>query len=177
MGGMSFTSTIMGGYIADALGAWKKESNEQDITVYFDEQTIRLLLPIVGSVLAIPAWYQTMHTPDSFQVSMIWLAMEYLAAEVWFGPTIAVLQSTVGSSRTGTTQGLFVLTGALANFAPTILGFMYSGQIKESGASSEILTNLLTWGVCLGYLLSSIFFALSVKASGEKLQVDQLKSR
>jgi len=179
VGGVGLTSALLGGYIADALGTYKmKESNEPDTTqAYFDEQTIKLLLPIVGSLLAIPAWYQTIHTTDSFQISMLWLAMEYLTAEVWFGPTIAVLQSTVGSSRTGTTQGLFVLTGAFGNLAPTLLGFIYSEQIKESGASSQILGNLLTWGVCLGYLFSSIFFALSAKASGEELQDDGFKSR
>ena len=99
---------------------------------------------------------------------MFWLAIEYLVAECWFGPTIAVLQSTVGKSRTGTAQGLFVLTGALGNIAPTLLGIIYSSnsQIGESGGSSpEVLADYLTYGVCAGYLLSSLFFALSVRAS------------
>jgi uncharacterized membrane protein YjfL (UPF0719 family) len=99
---------------------------------------------------------------------------EYLVAECWFGPTIAVLQSTVGTSRTGTAQGMFVLTGAMGNFAPTLLGLMYGNQITDqsSSSSSEVLANLLAWGVCSGYLLSSIFFAVSVRASGESTSLN-----
>jgi MFS family permease len=140
----------------------------------FDEETIRLLLPIVGSLLAIPAWYQTTHAGAKFEASMFWLAVEYLVAECWFGPTIAVLQSTVGASRTGTAQGLFVLTGALANSAPTLLGWIYGNKVIDTTASSsEVLANLLSLGVCTGYLLSSVFFLISInsaKQSGRGLQ-------
>lgn len=176
VGGMGMSSGILGGYIADRLGTWYRETKEVDTTTsiihdYFDEQTIRLLLPIFGSLFAIPAWYLTTHTTSStnaFEIAMAWLAIEYLVAECWFGPTIAVLQSTVGKSRTGTAQGMFVLTGALGNFAPTLLGLIYGNQITDqSSSSSEVLANLLAWGVCSGYLLSSIFFAVSVRASGE----------
>ena len=93
-------------------------------------------------------------------------------AECWFGPTIAVLQSTVGSSKTGTAQGMFVLTGAVGNTAPTLLGWIYGNQVAElpsSTTSSEVLADLLGWGVCAGYLLSSVFFAISVGASGVTL--------
>ncbi|KAL7531925.1 hypothetical protein ACHAXR_007622 [Thalassiosira sp. AJA248-18] len=175
VGAMGMSSGILGGYIADGLGAWIKETKEDGSAVheYFDEQTIRLLLPIVGSLLAIPAWYQTMHTPatpETFEIAMLWLAIEYLVAECWFGPTIAVLQSTVGTSKTGTAQGLFVLTGAVGNLAPTLLGWIYGNQLTEQSSSSEVLANLLSIGVCSGYLLSSIVFAVSVSASGESME-------
>ena len=105
---------------------------------------------------------------------MVWLTIEYLVAECWFGPTIAVLQSTVGASRTGTAQGLFVLTGALANSAPTLLGLIYGNKVIDTTASSsEVLANLLSLGVCTGYLLSSVFFLISInsaKQSGRGLQ-------
>ncbi len=98
---------------------------------------------------------------------------EYLVAECWFGPTIAVLQSTVGTSRTGTAQGMFVLTGAMGNLAPTLLGWIYGNQITDQSSSSpEVLANLLAWGVCSGYLLSSIFFAASVRASGKSMSLN-----
>lgn len=179
VGAMGMTSGIAGGAIADKLGAWFKETKADisdmnpvagALSVYenFDEQTIRLLLPIIGSLLAIPAWYLTTQV-DSFEIAMFWLAVEYLVAECWFGPTIAVLQSTVGASKTGTAQGLFVLTGALANSAPTLLGWIYGNQIagQSSSSSSEALANLLAVGVCATYFLSSVFFAVSVGASGE----------
>jgi hypothetical protein len=97
---------------------------------------------------------------------MFWLAVEYLVAECWFGPTIAVLQSSVGASRTGTAQGLFVLTGAFANSAPTLLGWIYGSKVIDATtSSSEVLASLLSVGVCAGYLLSSVFFLISASAS------------
>ena len=112
-----------------------------------------LLLPIVGSTLAIPAWYLTTHTaasaPNGFEVAMFWLAVEYLVAECWFVPTIAVLQSSVRASRTGTAQGLFVLTGALENLAPTALGWVYRNQAAAGSTGAEstgALADLLGWG-------------------------------
>jgi len=171
-GVIGFISAILGGYIADGLSKYYKSAEEDGTGAifhdYFDDQTIRLLLPIVGSVFAIPAFYLTTHTNASFEVAMFWLAVEYIVAECWFGPTTAVLQSTVGSSKTGTAQGLFVLTGALGNLAPSLLGLIYGNTLAQSSpsSSSEVLASLLTWGVCLGYFLSSIFFALGVSASG-----------
>lgn len=92
-----------------------------------------------------------------------------------------MLQSTVGQSRTGTAQGMFVLTGALANLAPTLLGSIYgnqiSGQLISSSSSPEILANLLAWGVCTGYLLSSIFFAVSAGASDNMSDNGNVKDR
>eukprot|EP01082_Thalassiosira_pseudonana_P002674 g3634.t1 g3634 contig12:2464264-2466036(-) len=185
VGAMGMSSGILGGYVADWLAVWVKDRKEEisatssgtmsAVNEFFDEQTIRLLLPIVGSILAIPCWYLTTHTSlsdNAFELAMFWLAVEYLVAECWFGPTIAVLQSTVGSSKTGTAQGMFVLTGAVGNTAPTLLGWIYGNQVAElpsSTTSSEVLADLLGWGVCAGYLLSSVFFAISVGASGVTL--------
>jgi len=83
VGGMGMSSGILGGYIADRLGTWYRETKEVDTTTsiihdYFDEQTIRLLLPIFGSLFAIPAWYLTTHTTSStnaFEIAMAWLAI------------------------------------------------------------------------------------------------------
>jgi hypothetical protein len=83
VGGMGMSSGILGGYIADRLGTWYRETKEGDTATsiihdYFDEQTIRLLLPIFGSLFAIPAWYLTTHTTSStygFEIAMAWLAI------------------------------------------------------------------------------------------------------
>jgi MFS family permease len=193
VGGMGMTSGILGGYISDGLVTLIKNGEEEALPdseegvlspssvtsilrENFDEESIRLLLPVVGSLLAIPAWYQCTHAGTKFEVSMFWLAVEYLVAECWFGPTIAVLQSTVGTSRTGTAQGLFVLTGAVANSAPTLLGWIYGNKvIDETSSSSEVLGSILSLGVCLGYLLSSIFFLISARANkgGGLLRIPQ----
>jgi len=179
VGIIGLSSGILGGSIADGLSTWiQKQGIDKDglksiISEYFDDQTIRLLLPIIGSLLAIPFFYLTTHTTstnNAFEVAMFWLALEYVVAECWFGPTTAVLQSSVDSSKTGQAQGLFVLTGALGNLAPSLLGVMYGNQIaaqSSSLSSSQVLGNLLSIGVCSGYLLSSVLFALAVNASGK----------
>ena len=90
VGVMGFSSGILGGYIADGLGSWYKATDEHETTAsttlihnYFDEQTIRLMLPIFGSLLAIPAWFLTTHT-TSFEMSMAFLGVEYLVGKIYF---------------------------------------------------------------------------------------------
>ena len=86
VGAMGMSSGILGGYIADRLGTWYRETKEGETATsiihdYFDEQTIRLLLPIFGSLFAIPAWYLTTHTTHTtsstyaFEIAMAWLAI------------------------------------------------------------------------------------------------------
>ncbi|GFH51603.1 hypothetical protein CTEN210_08079 [Chaetoceros tenuissimus] len=158
-------SAVFGGYLADksAIASGK------------DENAGRLVVPIVGSLLAVPAWYLTVHA-SSFDNAMLWLAIEYLVAECWFGPTVAVLQSEVGKQQGGTAQGLFTLTGAIGNFAPSLLGILYGQQssMSDSLNNSEILSNLLANAVCVGYALSAACFVLSASTSTTKDQGNQI---
>lgn len=161
-GGVGMTSGIMGGYLAGYLKQYRKDSEEGTsvVNTYFDEETILLLVPIISSLLAIPTWYLATHTPQSetaFDTAMFWLAVEYVVAECWFGPTIAVLQSSVKPSIRGTAQGIFVLVGALGNVSPSVLGWVYGSQSNDVP-----LADLLGYTVCGGYLISSSFFVASV---------------
>ena len=118
---------------------------------------------MIGNLLAIPTWFLAITSGGSFQLAMIWLAVEYLVAECWFGPTVNVLQSTVGPKIGGTAQGMFTVTGAIANFAPAVLGFLYQSQ--QTTVPSEGLTTLLSVGVCTCYLLSALCFGASAVAA------------
>jgi hypothetical protein len=144
------------GLIGGATADWLSKNAEGD------EIGPRLWIPVVGSLLAAPAWYFAVHSTESFQTAMSWLALEYFVAECWFGPTISSMQATVGSKVGGTAQGLFTLTGATANLAPTLLGFLY-GQATGVEASSE-LVDLLATGVCFGYISSAFCFAMSARS-------------
>ena len=139
----------------------------------------RLWVPVVGSVLAAPAWYFAIHETDSFQIAMAWLALEYLVAECWFGPTISTMQATVGSKIGGTAQGLFTLTGAVANLAPTLLGFLYSqaAGVDVSSSSSSQLVELLSAGVCFGYISSAACFALSAQSPPPSSATGSIKAK
>mmetsp|Transcript_18948 Transcript_18948/g.26673 ORF Transcript_18948/g.26673 Transcript_18948/m.26673 type:complete len:658 (+) Transcript_18948:38-2011(+) len=181
------TSAILGGYLADQFASTTTSNNNNSNSAQESEEQVndddnamkqRLLVPIIGSILAIPSWYFTIHA-NTFAQSMTWLAIEYLVAESWFGPSIAVLQSTVPPGKGGTAQGMFTLTGALGNFAPSLLGILYaqSQSLSSSLPSNSILplpngddpastlSYLLGTAVCSGYLLSAIFFFLSANAT------------
>ena len=145
--GCGVISGLLGGYIADTIS-----SNGQG------DVGRKLWVPVVGSLLAAPAWYMSVHSEESFTTAMTFLAVEYFVAECWFGPTVSVLQSTVGPAIGGTAQGLFTVTGAVGNLAPSLLGFLYASQTDES---STTLANLLSVGICGGYVSSAACFAIA----------------
>lgn len=149
------TSGLLGGYIADSVSANAQEQGALDI---FGR---KLWIPVIGSVLAAPTWYFAVQSSQSFEVAMAWLAAEYFVAECWFGPTISVLQKTVGPKIGGTSQGLFTLTGAFANAAPSLLGFLYGQQQTGGQESPDELGGLLVAGVCFCYLSCAFCFAMS----------------
>lgn len=160
-------------YLSSALDTNDKIANDEDIENR-DLTGARLWIPVAGSLLAAPAWYLAIHSTESFQIAMVWLTIEYLVAECWFGPTISTLLSTVPSSIGGTSQGLFTLTGAIANLSPTVLGYLYGqGQASsvtttdgvEMSSSSELLPLLLTYGVCFGYVTSAFCFAMGARSA------------
>lgn len=161
-------------YLSSTLDTNNKNSNGED-RENRDLTGVRLWIPVAGSLLAAPAWYLAIHSSESFQIAMVWLTIEYLVAECWFGPTISTLLSTVPSSIRGTSQGLFTLTGGLANLSPTFLGYLYGqGQassvtttdgVEMSSSSSELLPYLLTYGVCFGYITSAFCFAMGAQST------------
>ena len=77
-----------------------------------------------SSLLAIPVWAAAVMAP-SFNSAIAFLLVEYLVAECWFGPAVAVLQDNVPAYQRGTAQGLFsvlttVLPALLCAFTPCI---------------------------------------------------------
>ncbi|KAL7563326.1 hypothetical protein ACA910_016682 [Epithemia clementina (nom. ined.)] len=124
----------------------------------------RLWVVIAGSMLASPAWYFAMQPGQSFEGAMAWLAAEYVVAECWFGPTISTLQSTVGPKIGGIAQGTFTLTGATANIAPSVLGFLYSQTLEASDVSGAQLSSLLAPAVSTCYLISAVFFSFAARS-------------
>jgi MFS family permease len=161
-------SGLIGGYFSDKsikLANGKDGENQDPFSsplLSLDANGARLIVPIVGSLLAVPTWWLTSHA-TTFDSAMVWLAMEYLVAECWFGPVVAVLQSEVRKGQGGIAQGMFALTGAVGNLAPSLLGLIYSRQITgdaTSSSGSELLSTLLGLGVCGGYLVSALCFSL-----------------
>lgn len=143
-------SGLLGGAAADKLASDAQEGD--------DVVGQKLLIPVVASILAAPTFYMAIHA-ETFETAMIWLSIEYLVAECWFGPTISAMLTTIGSQVGGTGQGLFTLTGAFANVAPTAIGWAYG---KDTGSqSSGELSDLLSLGVGAAYILCAASFAIS----------------
>jgi MFS family permease len=155
--GLATLSGLIGGSVADWLSSQAAKEGKSDVVGR------RLWVPVVGSAIAAPAWYFAVQTDNSFDSAMTWLAIEYLVAECWFGPTISTLQSTVGPRIGGTAQGMFTVTGAFANLAPSAVGVLY-GQL---GTPVE-LSHILEIGVCFGYLSSAACFAFACQDAEEK---------
>jgi MFS family permease len=150
------TSGILGGVLSDKAAEVASDKG-------IEENTGRLAVPIVGSLLAVPSWWLAVNS-STFELSMVWLAVEYLVAECWFGSAVAVLQSSVGKERGGTAQGMFTLTGAVGNLAPSLLGVLYGQATSQGVENQEALSNLLGVAVCGGYLISAVCFFLSSQA-------------
>ena len=160
-------SGLAGGAAADYLSSRLKADNEKGGGKGNEDfGGIKLWVPVVGSLLAAPTWYLAIHSTDSFQTAMVWLSLEYLVAECWFGPMISTLLATVPTKIRGTSQGLFTLTGAVANLSPTFLGYLY-GQASSSASTSELLPVLLTTGVCFGYIASAFCYAMAAQSPPE----------
>jgi len=169
------TSGILGGRAGDALAVGGGVGGALDD---LDPDGKRLVVSVVGSLLAVPAWWMVVHA-SGFIPSMVWLAVEYLVAECWFGPTVAVLQSTAGKGRGGTAQGMFTLTGALGNLSPSVLGVLYASAVTtavgDTGAveSAAALGDLMGVVVCGAYLVSAGLFAASALAPAESQEVEK----
>ena len=163
-------SGLIGGAAADRLKRGSSDSDSNDDES--DNVGRQLWVPVVGNLLATPAWYMAITSDNSFQMAMVWLAIEYLVAECWFGPTISVLQSSVGPKIGGTAQGLFTVTGAIGNLAPAALGFVYD-QHQQNAPASDELTNLLALSVCGCYILSAFCFGASALSTPpNKLKIE-----
>lgn len=72
--GIASFSGILGGAIADWLSSRASDQGAQDTGGR------RLWVPVVGSILAAPAWFLAVQPDISFESAMAWLAIEYLVS-------------------------------------------------------------------------------------------------
>ena len=81
-----------------------------------------------------------------------------------------------------TNTSLFTLTGAVANLSPSLLGFLYgqaSGASTATGggtSSTEDLVNLLSNGVCFGYISCAVCFAIAAQSSAVSPSISSTSS-
>lgn len=132
------TSAYAGGQASDRLGKV--------------DQRALAWIPAAGFFLGYLPFLGILYT-DSFYVSMACLLLEYLLAECFFGPVIAIIQNRIDAKARGVTISIYFLVASMiGSFAPIILGKLDDGETVES-----LQTNLLII-VGISYVGSSILF-------------------
>mmetsp|Transcript_14925 Transcript_14925/g.35177 ORF Transcript_14925/g.35177 Transcript_14925/m.35177 type:complete len:318 (+) Transcript_14925:807-1760(+) len=133
-------SSLVGGRLADRLA-------ESSLGA-----SARAWVVAASCILAVPAWLAVIGA-GTFQAAMTFLFVEYLVAEMWFGPTISILQSCVGPSQRGTAQGLFSVLVTVGNIAPVAIGAALSKGVSLGSALSLTIP-------CF-YTLAAVFFLVT----------------
>ena len=155
MGGL--LSTIIGGYISDSLANPKDPSKRR---------IARAWVPAIGSILAAPLWAAFVLVDDPTYAAGC-LFLEYIVAECWFGPTLAVLFNVVPKERRGAAQGLFSMLSAVGNIAPIIVGSLAGGAY-----GNYPLGTVLIYTISGSYLLSGLLFGAAAIIDEKKISAE-----
>jgi len=85
---------------------------------------MRALIPALGCLIGLPFFAGVVLIPN-FYAAMVCLFFEYLFAECWLGPAMAILQSLVEPEIRGTAVALYLFVGTLiGNASPYVLGLL-----------------------------------------------------
>ena len=143
VGGAGFASALIGGAAADALAARAPPGRDR---------AARALVPVVGSLLAAPLWVAALLRAPTFEWAVGLLALEFLAAECWIGPTTALIQAEVAPRSRGLAQGTFTSLTLFGSLAPLAAG-------KALDADATLDAGALVAAVVAGaYVVSALLF-------------------
>ena len=132
------TSAYAGGQASDRLGK-------------VDERALAWI-PAAGFFLGYIPFFGILYT-DNFYVSMGCLFVEYLLAECFFGPAIAIIQNRIDAKARGVTISIyFFVASMVGSFAPVILGKLDDGETVHSLQQNLIII------VGISYVGSSLLF-------------------
>ena len=116
------------------------------------EKAARALVPVVGSLLAAPLWVAALLRAPTFEWAVGLLALEFLAAECWIGPTTALIQAEVAPRSRGLAQGTFTSLTLFGSLAPLAAG-------KALDADATLDAGALVSAVVAGaYVVSALLF-------------------
>ncbi|KAJ1449013.1 major facilitator superfamily domain-containing protein [Pelagophyceae sp. CCMP2097] len=145
VGGCGALSALLGGFVADAAA--------DRAPAWLGDDAARALVPAAACLVAAPLWVAAVSS-SSFEWAVALVAVEFLVAECWIGPTTALLQSVVAPESRGTAQGVFTSLTLVGNVAPLAIGAL-SDRFE--------LTTLVSGVVGGAYVASSAgFIALAV---------------
>tara|TARA_B100001559_G_scaffold91364_1_gene76517 strand:- start:192 stop:599 length:408 start_codon:yes stop_codon:yes gene_type:complete len=120
-----------------------------------------VLVPLIGSLVAAPFWVLAMQA-RSFYTSIGALFCAYLAAESWFGASIALLQGSLSPAVWGTAQGLLNMVQVVGNASPILVA-----ALVRRGYALRLVLSLL---VPLSYFACALLFGLAGTARKAELE-------
>ena len=153
--GAGSLSTVAGGVMADAA------TNSQDGK---SAPHRAALLPIFGSLAAIPFWLAAVRC-TSFHWAMGGLLAAYLLAECWYGATIAMLQSALPTTVWGAAQGSLNVVQIFGNLSPLLIGGLVTHGVP--------LRLLLSWTVPAAYVATAFCFWRAMQARLSEAETPQ----
>ena len=118
-------------------------------------------IELIGSLVAAPFWVLAMQA-RSFHTSIGALFCAYLAAESWFGASIALLQGSLSPAVWGTAQGLLNMVQVVGNASPILVA-----ALVRRGYALRLVLSLL---VPLSYLACALLFGLAGTARKAELE-------
>ena len=148
------------------------------ISDYFDKKgyhVSKAMVCFVGTALGIPTIILCTCVQNNFWISMTGLALEYLFAECWIGPTITMILGVVSNKNKGFAVGAFLFFASIFGMiATSVMGSISEKQDTKTHPSRA--GYILVISVCCGYGLSLPFFliagwkfrALKLKEAREK---------
>lgn len=158
-------STFLGGYISDILANRGQQAHLSDNNEVKKLGISRSWVPAIGSLLAAPLWAGFLLAPDP-QTALLCLFGEYLAAECWFGPTLATLFNIVAKERRGAAQGLFSVLLAVGNVGPLLVSFLTERLPSTMQIHLDVALLAI---ICGSYMISGALFA-SIAVEEDRLE-------
>ena len=152
-----FCSAYAGGYISDV---YEKKG------VFMTKAYVCIFAGLAG----IPTSYFCLWFQNNFWFSITFLALEYLFAESWFSPAIAMVLNTISPENRGFAVSVYIFTctiaGTLATWLLGLLSAKYVGEMtNDDGTKSpihpEYFGYILFYFILISYGGSLPFFILA----------------
>ena len=115
------------------------------------EPNARLYLSAVGCFLGIPFFCICALAPNFYVSILLGLFMEYVVAECWFGPVVAVIQKSLSPTSRVLAIACFTLIATFfGSAASVVIGVIYD-SMRSSGHHDSCIRWLVLWSVAISY--------------------------
>ena len=122
------------------------------------EPNARLYLPAVGCFLGIPFFCICALAPNFYVSILLGLFMEYVVAECWFGPVVAVIQQSLSPTSRVLAIACFALIATFFGSAASVVIGVICDSMCSPGYHDSCIRWLVRWSVAISYGISGYLF-------------------